>query len=183
MSQQKRKLVYYVAVTLDGFIAHEDGSFEGFAGEGPAVADYLADLQTFDTVLMGRSTYEVGYQYGVQPGDPSPMYAHMMQYVISSTMEPYDNAGLKVIQKDITAFVRTLKNEDGSPIYLCGGGQLAGSLMAHGLVDEVILKLNPIAFGKGIPVFGALVEPVNMALSNTKIYDDGLVFLTYQVAV
>ena len=81
-----RKLVYHVAMTLDNFIAHEDGSINGFApfAEGEHVADYLAQLQEYDTVLMGRATYEFGYQYGLEPGQPA--YAHMKHFIFSKTL-------------------------------------------------------------------------------------------------
>jgi dihydrofolate reductase len=49
-----RKLRYYVACSVDGFIAHEDGTWDGFLPEGEHVADYLASLERFDAVLMGR---------------------------------------------------------------------------------------------------------------------------------
>jgi len=61
-----RKLKYYVASTVDGFIGHEDGSVNGFLEQGEHVTDYLESLKTwFDVVLMGRKTYEFGFQFGV----------------------------------------------------------------------------------------------------------------------
>lgn len=63
-----RRLVYHVATSLDNFIAREDGSTPGFVAEGQHVTEYLETLQTYDTILMGRATYEAGYQYGVEPG-------------------------------------------------------------------------------------------------------------------
>jgi len=61
-----RKLKYYMASTVDGFICHEDGSVNGFLEQGPHVTDYLESLKTwFDVALMGRKTYEFGFQFGV----------------------------------------------------------------------------------------------------------------------
>ena len=65
-----RKIVYYVATSLDGFIANLDQGIEGFVG-GSGVEKYLSDLQGFDTVIMGRKTYEFGYRFGLQPGQPA----------------------------------------------------------------------------------------------------------------
>ena len=73
-----RGITYYVASSLDGFIAHEDGSFDGFAWDDEVVSDFLADLKSFETVLMGRKTYEVG----LKEGKTSP-YPAMRQVLFS----------------------------------------------------------------------------------------------------
>ncbi len=176
-----RKLVYYIAMTLDHYIAHEDETMDGFLMEGQHVSDYLSSLRDYDTVLMGKNTYEWGYQYGIKPGDPSPVYAHMMQYVFSQSMELYQNEQLQVIRDDPADFVRELKQQDGGAIYLCGGGRLAGSLAKHHLIDELILKVNPVIFGSGIPLFSGQNECFNLSLLDTKIYDNGVIFLHYAV--
>ena len=72
-----RKLKYHVASTVDGFIAHEDHSIDGFVSEGEHVIDYLESLKNdYDIVLMGRRTYEFGFQFGV-----TNPYPWMKQYV------------------------------------------------------------------------------------------------------
>jgi len=78
-----RKLKYYVASTVDGFIGHEDGSVNGFLEQGEHVTDYLESLKTwFEVVLMGRKTYEFGFQFGV-----TNPYPWLKQYVFSRTMK------------------------------------------------------------------------------------------------
>lgn len=74
-----RKLIYHVATTLDHYIAHEDHSIEGFLQEGDHVTDYVASFQNYDTVIMGKATYEFGYQYGMEPGQPA--YPNMKHYI------------------------------------------------------------------------------------------------------
>ena len=63
-----RKIIYYVATSLDGFISGTSGDIDGFVLGGEGVDQYLEDLQAFDTVIMGKNTYEFGYQYGLKPG-------------------------------------------------------------------------------------------------------------------
>lgn len=176
-----RKLVYYVAVSVDQFIAREDESIEGFLTEGHHIPDYLNSLRDYDTVLMGRKTYEWGFQFGIQPGEAVPTYAHMTQYVFSSGMEPSQSEQLRVVREDAAAFVEQLKAEDGGSIYLCGGGRLAESLLQAGLIDELILKMNPVLFGRGIPVFGDSTHSTALSLLDTKVYNNGVIYLHYAV--
>lgn len=176
-----RKVIYYVAMSVDHYIAHTDESIDGFLMEGRHIADYLKDLRDYDTVLMGRRTYEWGYQFGVEPGQAVPTYAHMAQYVFSKKMPDSQHEQLQVIRDDPAEFVKQLKTESGGSIYLCGGGELAGHLLQQGVVDELILKINPVLFGKGIPLFGAFDDTIPLSLLNANIYDNGAVFLHYAV--
>jgi dihydrofolate reductase len=169
-------LTYYVAASLDGFIAHEDGSFAGFEWDEQVVADFLADRQRFRTVLMGRKTYEVG----LREGKTSP-YPSMRQIVFSRTMQSSPDPAVEVVQGDIAAFTRALRQERHGPIWLCGGGQIAATLMQAGLIDRLVIKLNPVLFGAGIPLFAAGIEPAALMLEESKHYDCGIILLHYRV--
>lgn len=172
----QRNLKYYVATSLDGFIAHEDGSWGGFVPEGDHVTDYLGSLQEFDTVLMGRKTYEVGLNMGQT--NPYPL---MKSYVFSRTIPESPDPQVTLVSEAVGEFVRALKQDPGQDIYLCGGGALATTLFAEQLIDQVIVKLNPVLFGAGIPLLSSIGQPIELALTDRKIYDNGVVFLYYQV--
>lgn len=184
------KLVYYVASTLDGFIAAPDGSYDFFPLQ-PDVAAHLAAEwpQTFptaahshfgigaprgrfDTLVMGRGTYDPALKIGVT----SP-YAHLKQYVFSRSLPPSDDPQVEIVAGDPVAFVRELKRRPGGDIWLCGGGQLAGQLLPE--VDELVVKLNPIVAGKGIPLADRGFAPHRFALVDTRPFDSGLVILRY----
>jgi dihydrofolate reductase len=172
-----RKLKYHVASTVDGFIGHEDHSVDGFVPEGEHVTDYLESLKTdYDTVLMGRKTYEFGFQFGV-----TNPYPWLKQYVLSRSMESSPDANVELFSGDVFEFVQELKNAEGKDIYLCGGAKLAGSLLSEGLVDEVIVKLNPVIFGKGIPLFSEAIKQTQLELTGSKVYENGVLLLQYQV--
>lgn len=175
-----RKIVYHVATSLDHYIAQKDGSANGFLPEGDHVTEYLASLQDYDTVIMGRHTYEFGYQYGIEPGQPA--YPHMQHYLFSKSLQ-FDNSSpqVEVIAEKQLEFIRTLKEEEGSPIYLCGGGQFAGWLLDNELIDELKVKLNPVVFGSGIPLFGTSHKAVNLQLKASKTYESGVMLLTYDL--
>jgi dihydrofolate reductase len=172
-----RKLKYHVATTLDGFIAHQDHTIDGFVAEGEHLTDYLESLRNdYDIVLMGRRTYEFGFQFGV-----TNPYPWMKQYVLSRTMERSPDPNVKLVSQNIIDFVRELKAGTGKDIYLCGGADLAGRLIAEGLIDEIILKLNPVVFGSGIPLFSGAIKQTDLELTVSKVYGNGVVLLCYRV--
>lgn len=79
------KVIYYVATSLDGFISGVNGDISKFVHHKKVVEKYQADLQNFSTVIMGRKTYEFGYQFGLEPGQPA--YPHMEHYIFSEPLK------------------------------------------------------------------------------------------------
>ncbi|MET9488251.1 dihydrofolate reductase family protein [Nocardia sp. NPDC006630] len=189
-----RKLTYYVAATIDGFIATENGSVDFFpvgGDHGPAiVAQYPETLptkvreslgvdtkpsMTFDTVIMGRKTHD----FGVRTGTSSP-YSHLRQYVVSQTLPEAPDPDVQLIAEDPLARVRELKREKGLGIWLCGGGELAQTLLPE--IDQIFLKVYPIVLGTGRPLFGAgarLPEATRFRVLTSRIFEDGVAFLKY----
>lgn len=187
-----RKLIYYVACTLDGFIAHEDGSFDCFLSEGEHFIDLLqnfpetipahlrsefgvdAENQHFDAVLMGRKTYEVGVAVGV-----TNPYPHMQQYLLSRSLLESPNQAVELVTRNPLAKVKELKQGVGKDIWLCGGGEVATQLFPE--IDELILKVNPVVIGKGIPLFRGEVKPTTVEVLESKSYPNGFRIDHYRV--
>lgn len=170
------ELAYYVASTIDGFIAQSNGSFEGFAWDDEVVFDFISDQKKFDVVLMGRKTYEVG----LKEGKTSP-YPSMRQVVFCKSMSQSPDEAVALVDDNPVSFVKGLKAEGNHQIWLCGGSQLATPLLEAGLIDKVVIKLNLVIFGSGVPVFGELTKFCSLSLQETKTYECGIVFLTYGV--
>ncbi len=188
-----RELIYYVASSLDGYIAHEDGSFGGFPWDDAYGADLFATFpetvpvhargpatraenKRFDAVLMGRKTYEVGLKVGIT----SP-YPTLDQYVFSRSMKERPDEHVTVVNADTVEVVKALKEESGKAIWLCGGAELAATLFEAGLVDRMIVKLNPVLFGSGIPLYSGPISQRLLELTDSKVYDSGHVVLNYRV--
>jgi dihydrofolate reductase len=86
-----------------------------------------------------------------------------------------------LVSENAATVVRRLKEQEGRGIYLCGGGTLAATLLAEGLIDQIVLKLNPFVMGTGIPLFGGVVPQSNLERTSCKIYENGVLFLHYRV--
>jgi len=172
-----KKIIYYVATSLDGYIAGKNGDISQFMFQGKGIEKYQADLIRFDTVIMGRKTYEFGYQYGLKPGQPA--YPHMKHHIFSNSLK-LDNLSDSVeIEKLEVERVKEIRANANTDIYVCGGGQFAGWLLENGLIDQLKLKLNPIVLGSGTKLFGPSVANENWQLTDKESFDDGLILLTY----
>lgn len=176
-----RKIDYYVATSVDGFICGPEEDISGFdlQSDSEGVQRYLADLEKYDTVIMGRTTYEFGYKFGLKPGDLA--YPHMQHYIFSNTLQlPSHSPNLRVCNLDLEV-IDALKAGDGDDIYLCGGGVFAGWLLDAEKIDRLIVKLNPFVQGSGTRLFETHSKIVELLLVENRVYEGGLMTNTYQI--
>lgn len=173
-----RSVQYHVAITPSGLIAEPDGGVDCFnlTPPGEHLDDYLQSLRAYDTILMGRGTYAFGLKFGVT--DPYP-WARCL--VFSRTLPPDPTGKVQVLPTDPVPVVRALREEEGGPIYLCGGGALASTLLNAGLVDELILKVNPVLLGAGVGLAPGLLAAQPLTLIAVKPYASGVVRLRYRI--
>ena len=180
-----RKLVYYVGVSLDGYIAGPGGEFEFY----PVADDMAAWInerypetipthirphvgledaanKRFDTLVMGLGTYQPALDIDVT----SP-YAHLRQYVVSTTLDGIPDPGVELVREP-HGIVRKLKaEEDGKDIWLCGGGALAGALLPE--IDELIIKSYPVVAGAGVSAFTGGFRPTLFTPADRKEFGNG----------
>lgn len=174
-----KNIVYYVAMSLDGYISGLNDDISQFKAEGNGVGQYLEDLNNYDTVIMGRKTYEFGYKYGLKPGQKG--YQHMKHVIFSDTLVLNNKADGVEISKRSLSRIKQLKEEEGTAIYLCGGGTFAAWLLEHELIDQIRLKLNPFLMGEGTRLFGESKKQVCLELIESKLYEHGLQIMTYNI--
>jgi dihydrofolate reductase len=164
-------IIYDVAVSIDGFISGRAGDISQFAHEGPVVEDYAQRLGTYGVALMGRRTYEFGYDYGLKPGQ-NP-YPHMQTIVFSETLEVPEGADIMVRRTPTPADIRQIARDADRPVYLCGGGDFAGWMLEHGLIDRIILKKAPCVLGDGVRLFGSQAPGQGLRRAGTVPYENG----------
>jgi len=174
-----RKIIYYIATSVDGFIAGPGDDIGGFAHQQELVDKYMADLKDFDMVIMGRRTYEFGYAYGLKPGQLA--YPHMRHYIFSKTLN-FENAHEKLAICDLDInIIKDLKETSETDIYLCGGGKFAGWLLNNELIDVLKIKLNPVLLGKGIQLFSEVEKQYKLELKESEAFPDGFFIKTYAI--
>jgi len=178
-----RKVIYSLTNSLDNFIARAEGAADWILMGDEVMNEFPKFFASFDTVLIGRKTYDFALLQNPNAGQESSDYMGMKTYVFSRTMKESPRAGVKIVSDDAGEFVRDLKNENGKDIWLMGGGILAASLLRERLVDEIGLTIQPILLGSGIPLFPDLGLQVDLQLIECKTYKNGLVGLTYRVKI
>ena len=172
-----RPVRYNVAASLDGFIAGPHGEYD-WIPDDPAV-DFGALFARVDTVLLGRRSYELTQR---DPGAELPWSAGTRVYVFSRTLRQADHPGVTVVGDDAAGVVAALRAEPGEgEIWLFGGGELFGALLAAGQVDVVEVTVAPVLLGAGVPLVPAGVPRAALRLTHSHAYPSGMVALHYAV--
>lgn len=164
-------IIYDVAASLDGFISGPQEDISKFDFEGPVVDDYNLRMDSYDTTVMGRLTYEFGYQFGLLAGQ-NP-YPSTRTFVFSESLVIDKNSDIEVWSESIERGIEYVRRTAKGPIYLCGGGEFAGSLLSAGYIDRVIIKRAPVVYGSGTPLFGNSGPTMNLSRLKTKTYQNG----------
>lgn len=171
------KIRYQVATSLDGYIAGPNGEIDWIVTD-PEI-DFGAIFSQFDTLLMGRRTFDFMAQsnHATMPG--------MKTIVFSRTLQQADHPEVTVVRDNQTELLKSLRAKPGKDVWLFGGGSLFRSLLAAGFVDTVELAIIPVLLGGGVPVFGlddsGCYRPAKLRLTSQHIYKSGIVSVEYAV--
>ena len=174
-----RDVIYDVAVSLDGYIAASGDDVSAFPMDGPHVADYHDRLASYETVIMGRATYEFGYAFGLSPG--ARAYPHMDHHIFSGSGSVPNDGDVTVVAKDWAAALKSLREVEGGPIYLCGGGRFAGFVASEGHLTHLVIKRAPVVLGAGVSLFQGLGRPLRLTAGTVQTYDSNMRLERYSV--
>ncbi len=174
-----RKLILYIATSLDGYIAREDGNIDWLSIVEDKNEDYgyKKFLSSIDTVIMGRKTYDMVLSFGEFP------YPDKKCFVVTRTERPPDR-WVNFWSKDVSELLSTIRRKDGLNIWLVGRGELIHEFIhefsTKNLIDEYIVSIIPIILGSGIPLFRSGEPEVRLGLLGSSVFPSGLIQLIYK---
>jgi dihydrofolate reductase len=172
----QRKLVLFIATSLDGYIATNNESLDWlFKVEGEGDNGYSEFYETVDTILMGRRTYDwiLNHETEAFP------YSNKDCYVFSRSVSE-NNKDVKFVNGDIVDFTNQLKSQKGKNIWIVGGGELLHYFIKEKLVDELIITVAPTLIGTGISLFKEDDYELELSLKGTRRFNQ-FVELHYEV--
>lgn len=179
-----RKVIFGGANSLDNYIARADGAVDWLLF-GEEAAELMKDLWSrFDTMVMGRRTYEAAVGSTSEKKRTRPKknpYGTIATYVFSRTLEPGERDGVEFVNADPGMFVRQLKKQKGKNICIMGGGEIGSVLLDAGVVDEIGFNIHPILLGSGIPLFHKTRKEIHLDLVECRPFKNGCVYVLYQV--
>jgi len=170
-----RKLILYVATSLDGYIARENGDVDFLDFKGKENYGYPKFSSSVDTVLLGYKTYEKSLSF---PGNP---FENKEYYVFTRKTSFPDDKRVHFVNKDMNTFVSSLlKTEKRKNIWLMGGGDFVQSVMEANIrIDELMIFVLPLILGSGLPLFVKGLPETRFVLKDSHAYSNGLVKLHY----
>lgn len=171
-----RKVIIYIATSLDGYIAKPNDNLDFLSiveqeGQDYGYADFV---KTIDTVIVGRKTYDKVISMGIE----SP-YADKDTYIITRTPRPTIGS-VKFYTGDLKSLVERLKSENGKNIFCDGGAEIVNELLKNDLIDEFVISIIPILVGNGTKLFNDGRPELKLDLASTKQFEKGLTQLHYK---
>jgi dihydrofolate reductase len=169
------QLIYYVAVSADGFVAPPDGGLDWLAPYSTGSEDYgfREFYKTVDALIEGSKTYEQALTFNEWPHPGKPCW------VVTNRIFESKHPEVRFTSAMPTELVRQVSAQGYKRVWLVGGSQLAGSFRAAGLITDYVLSIIPVFLGAGRKLFAGEGPPENLRLVESKWYPSGLVQVWY----
>lgn len=174
------KVSVYIATSLDGFIARNDGGLDWLNEANATVPDgqdcgFQAFMDSVDALIMGRKTYEQVLSFGEWPYGRTPVVVLSRNSISFPPSVPDTVTHSSEAPRDL---VERLSAEGAEHVYIDGGNTIQGFLSA-GLIDEITVTVIPVILGDGIPLFGSIEKDISLTHVRTTAFDFGFVQTTY----
>lgn len=174
-----REICLFIATSLDGFIARENGSLDWLVNiPNPSQTDhrYNEMIENTDVIVMGWKTYNEILSFGIEWP-----YEYCKTFVVTRKQDFVPSTGNTFVLNKIDAgTIQFLKNQSSKNIWLAGGGSLVTQFLNHGAIDEMTISIVPIILGKGIRLFVDEPSETQFETVKTELFDTGIVNLVYR---
>ena len=168
------RITYYVAASLDGFIADPNGSVDWLPGGDADDYGYAEFYAGVEALVMGRRTYDQALSFGPWPYPGKPAY------VFTHTPPGDGPPEVRSVQASAAQFAQEISELHSGTVWLVGGANLADQFRQAGLIDEYQVFVIPIILGQGVPLFGEPGSPTLLNLESVRAHTDGIVQLRYR---
>jgi dihydrofolate reductase len=177
--KKRRKIIVFVAISADGYIARPDGDVAWLDRPRPkGNYGYSEFFRAIDTILWGRKTYAKGIEMGMKGRGLGP---GIKNYLFSRQPQESLETGFEWINEPIKMFAQRLRAQSGKDIWMMGGGGIIASFLDQGEIDEFSIHVIPIFIGEGIPLVQPRHRSIRLNLLSSKTFPDGVVHLNYSV--
>jgi dihydrofolate reductase len=186
-----RKLISFMHISLDGFVAGLNGEMNWITVNEEIFEHVGKRIQTGDTALYGRVTYQMMENYWPTAADKpnatrydishSKWYSNVHKVVLSTTMKEEGLTNTRIISNDLSKEINEIKQQSGEDILIFGSPSAAHSLIQQNLIDGYWLFVNPIILGQGIRLFTDIKDKVKLKLLTTHQFVSGVTELSYVV--
>ncbi|WP_027382482.1 dihydrofolate reductase family protein [Epilithonimonas caeni] len=184
-----RKIISFMHISLDGYVAGPDGEMDWIKVD-EEIFDFVAQrIGESDTAMYGRVTYQMMESYWPTAADKpnaskhdvehSRWYKGVNKIVLSRTIESQDSNKTTIINDNLADRINEIKQQEGKDILIFGSPSATHSLIQQNLIDGYWLFVNPVVLGEGIPLFVDIKEKINLKLLSTQQFTNGVTELNY----
>ena len=174
----KRKIIVNVATSVDGYVARTDGNLDWLTRR-PAPKGFYGlpkFSHSIDAKILGRKTYDMSVKMGATFSADDP------HYVFSRRTPPASAPpAVHFVTESIRSFAERIRKQPGKNIWMMGGGEIIGSFLDEGAIDEFIVTVVPMFIGEGIHLIAPKNREVALRLLSSQRFSDGVIQLHYAV--
>lgn len=181
-----RKIIFFMFTSLDGFFEGPDRDISWHYVDEEFNEFAIEQINTVDTLLFGRVTYELMASYWPTPAADAddPIVADKMnsmpKIVFSKTLSTVNWQNTRLIKENFVDEMLKLKGQPGRDLIIFGSSDMAVTFMKHGLIDEYRIMVNPVVLGSGKSLFQGIQDKLELKLLQTRSFKSGNVLLYYE---